>query len=159
LTFVWVIFNKVRSWQSVCTWRWQIDRRDFVWVANKQGGYCPGWQNDGETGWELSVVSKMSGGELSVIPVPQLSILIICNRTWSILIQWINVMIVSWQYDVTIQKKAYLPYHTNKRKGRRLKFCGTMHWFYTEATIRTPLDKWLPCVTQLLFVYKDRCLW
>jgi len=55
------------------------------------------------------------------------------NSTWPILIQWIRVMIVKRS---SIYKENVLPvcektYHTNKdkdRKGRRLQFCGTVHY-------------------------------
>jgi len=51
--------------------------------------------------------------------VPQLSIMIIYNSKWSILIQWFNVMIVSWQCDLVNTTENVFPvcdkpYHTNK---------------------------------------------
>ena len=68
--------------------------------------------------------------------VPQKSILISYNSTWSILIQRFRVMIVRWQSDLVYTKESILsacdqPYHTNKRQYRetsRLKFCEVMHW-------------------------------
>ena len=55
---------------------------------------------------------------------PQLSIMIIYNSTWSILIQWIRVMIFRWQSDIVKTKESTLsgcdkPYHTNKRKVQK----------------------------------------
>ena len=61
--------------------------------------------------------------------VPQLSIMIIYNITWSTLIQWIRIMIVRWQSDLVNTKKSILPvcdkpYHMNKRtvqKGEEIE--------------------------------------
>jgi len=49
------------------------------------------------------------------------SIMIIYDSTWSILIQWIRVMIVGWHSDQVNTKESILPfcdkpYHTNKRR-------------------------------------------
>ena len=54
----------------------------------------------------------------------QLSIMIIYNSTWSILIHWIRVMIVRWQSDLVNTKESVLPvrnkpYYTNKRKVQK----------------------------------------
>jgi len=52
------------------------------------------------------------------------SILIIYNSTWSILIQWIRVIIVRWQSYLVKTKESVLPvydkpHHTNKRKVQK----------------------------------------
>ena len=54
----------------------------------------------------------------------QLSIMIIYNSTWSILIQWIMDMIVRWHSGLVNTKESALPvcdkpYHTNKRKVQK----------------------------------------
>jgi len=41
--------------------------------------------------------------------VSQLSIMIIYNSIWSILIQWIRVMIVRWQSDLLNTKEIAVP--------------------------------------------------
>jgi len=57
---------------------------------------------------------------------------------WSILIQWIRVMIARWQSDLVNTKKAYVLYIINlitrtKEQyimGRWLMFCGTVHYLF-----------------------------
>jgi len=56
----------------------------------------------------------------------QLSIMIIYNIAWLILIQLIRVKIVMWQSDIVNTKLSVLPvcdkpYHTNKRKVQKRK--------------------------------------
>ena len=56
--------------------------------------------------------------------VPQLSIIIIYNSKWSILIQWTRVMIVRRQSDLEKQKESILsvadkPYTLNKREVQK----------------------------------------
>ena len=67
--------------------------------------------------------------------VPQLSIMIIYNCTWSILIQSIRIILSSDNLIQKIQKKAYFQFVINLitrskkicRMGRSLKNCGTIH--------------------------------
>jgi len=66
--------------------------------------------------------------------VPQLSIMIIYNSTWSILMQWIWVELSGDKLTFYTQKKAYFLFVINlitptmkyNKSGRRLKMCGTM---------------------------------
>ena len=68
--------------------------------------------------------------------VPQLSIMIICNSTWSILIQWIRDILSGDNLTQCIQQKAYFLFVINlitrtmdvSKCGQRLKIYGTMHY-------------------------------
>ena len=67
---------------------------------------------------------------------PQLSIMIIYNCTWSILIQQIRIILSADNLTQKIQKKAYFLFAINLitiskkmcRLGRSLTICGTIHW-------------------------------
>jgi len=80
--------------------------------------------------------------------VYQLPIMIIYNSTWSILIQFIRVMIVRWRSNVVNTKESELPVcdkkiRTNKRKvqkGRRLKRCKTVHCFIFLESFQNKLN-------------------
>ena len=73
---------------------------------------------------------------------------------WSILIQWI-----SYRSDLVNTKESVLPvcdkhYHTNNRnlgKGRRLKFCVTMH---SNKVIK--MDKFLLCKATKFIIHSTR---
>ena len=67
--------------------------------------------------------------------VPQLSIMIIYNSTWSILVSWISDILSGDKVDLVNTKESLLSvydktYHTNKgilQKWRKLSICETMH--------------------------------
>ena len=77
--------------------------------------------------------------------VPQLSIMIIYNCSWSVLIQQIRIMLSADNLTQKIQKKAYFLFVINLitrskkicRLGRSLKICGTIHSFYIQVTFLT----------------------
>ena len=68
--------------------------------------------------------------------VPQLSIMIIYNSTWSILMQWIRDILSGDNLTWYTQEKAYFLFVINlitrtmdfSKCGRKLKMCGTMHY-------------------------------
>ena len=68
--------------------------------------------------------------------VPQLSIMIIYNCTWSMLIQWITVILSGDNLTQKLQKKAYFLFVINLitrpkticRMGRSLQICGTFYY-------------------------------
>ena len=80
--------------------------------------------------------------------VPQLSIMIIYNCAWSVLIQQIRIILSSDNLTQKKQKKAYFLFMINLitrskkicRMGRRLKNCGTIY-FYTCIALFNSLSK------------------
>jgi len=86
--------------------------------------------------------------------VPQVSIMIIYNSTWSILIQCIRDILSGDNLTYLIQKKAYFLIVMNLitrtkgyyRMGRSLKMCGTMHCLaLTQFPQQTYVPKILMC--------------
>ena len=76
----------------------------------------------------IKCVAEQNITELGVFSVkwtvPQLSIMIIYNSSWSIFIQWIRVMIVRWQSALVHTKESVLPvfqkpYYSNKRNVQK----------------------------------------
>ena len=71
--------------------------------------------------FNLKQVTTVDGKESNTYDqwkVPQLSIMVIYNSTWSILIKWITGYIIKWQSDLANTKESVLPvcdklYHTN----------------------------------------------
>jgi len=79
---------------------------------------------------------------------PQMSIMVIYNSSWSVLIQRIRVMIVRWHSDLLNTKENILPvcdkpYHTNQRRVQKggkiedlrnyaLTYLLAEYWLYYE---------------------------
>jgi len=106
-----------------------------------------------------------------------LSIMIIYNSTCSMLIQWIRVACVYCQATMWISKRKRkctfclcftftlsLEQKKTCRKGRRLKFCGTLHYWFIHSLTDWILEwsdkliKWLADFGTY-FYFKDIKLW
>jgi len=109
-----------RFW-SVCS-RWARQR---TW-ATPMTGWKPSCSRHREI-WDRSdrfcqLLSVLNFSQTWVWTVPQLSVMIIYNSTWSVLIQWIRVMIVRWQNDLVkeiVPPVCDKPYHINKSKVQK----------------------------------------
>ena len=78
--------------------------------------------------WVIAIlISWLQFGEQTQWAVPQLSIMIIYTGIWSILIQWIRVIVIVWW-----QNKAYYPYHKNKGKLQKGEEAKVL-WNYAFA--------------------------
>ena len=93
--------------------------------------------------WTATDLGSRSGKMICSIQwtVPQLSIMIIYNCTWSHLIQYIRIYCQVTIWPRKDKRKTPSQAFTRSKQiyriGRSLKFCGTMHWFsFMKLTYR-----------------------
>ena len=81
--------------------------------------------------------------------VPQLSIMIIYNRTWSILIEQFRIILSGDNLTYTFRKHKRRSRQIY-RIGRSLKFCGTVHYSLQQPS-QCPVQQSVSCLKQSLF--------